>query len=106
MFKSKVKTDDNTLISLLKFFNVPVPRGNGVALDQAELKKPDFLFTVNIRLMQKLNKVLNQENKNVKPELTQQFKFYIGSGNNHHSVSNVIKRRSWWSKEKHERWYG
>lgn len=59
LFRSKVKTDDNTIVALLKFFNVPIPRGNGVILDQAELKKPDFLFTVNIRLMQKLNKVLN-----------------------------------------------
>jgi hypothetical protein len=37
-------------------------------LDFAELKKPDFLCNLNIKLMQKLNRVLNQENKNVKPE--------------------------------------
>lgn len=106
LFKSKLKADDQTIIGLLKYFNVPVPRGNGVILDQAELKKPDFLFTVNIRLMQKLNKVLNQENRNVKPEANSQFKYFIGSGNNHPSVRAVIKRRNWWYKDKHERWYG
>lgn len=56
------------MIALLKFFNIPVPKGHGTALDYAELKKPDFLYTVNMRLMQKLNKVLNFENKQAKPE--------------------------------------
>ena len=72
LFKQKVKADDQTIVALLKYFNVPVPRGNGAVLDYAELKKPDFLFTVNIRLMQKLNKVLNQENNNAKPETSTQ----------------------------------
>jgi len=56
-------------------------------LDFAELKKPDFLFTVNIRLMQKLNRVLNEGNRNIKPEQgSNYFRFYVGTGNNHPSV--------------------
>lgn len=51
LFKQKVKPDEQTMIQLLKFFNIPVPKGHGMILDFAELKKPDFLFTVNIRLM-------------------------------------------------------
>jgi len=48
-------------------------------LDWPELKKPDFLFTVNIRLMQKMHKVLNDGNKGVKPEQgSNYFKFYVG----------------------------
>jgi len=37
-------------------------------LDWTELKKPDFFFSVNMRLMQKFYKVLNHENNQVKPE--------------------------------------
>lgn len=62
LFKQKTKIEDKEMISLLKYFNVPVPRGHGQNIDLAELKKPDFLFTVNIKLMQKLNKVLNSDN--------------------------------------------
>lgn len=53
----------------------------------AELKKPDFLYTVNLKLMQKLYKVLNQENGQAKPEQgSNYFKFYVGPGNNHTTV--------------------
>ena len=84
LFKQKVKPEEQQVISLLKFFNIPVPKGHGTNLDFTELKKPDFLYTVNIKLMQKLFKVLNQENKNVKPEQGSSFyRFYVGGGNNH-----------------------
>lgn len=99
LFKQKVKPDEQTMIQLLKFFNIPVPKGHGMVLDNAELKKPDFLFTVNIRLMQKLNRVLNESNKNVKPEQgSNYFKFYVGTGNNHPTIRQIIKRRSWWHR--------
>lgn len=51
LFKQKVKPEEQTVIMLLKYFNIPIPKGNGMILDFAELKKPDFLFTVNVRLM-------------------------------------------------------
>jgi hypothetical protein len=38
-------------MQLLKFFNVPIPKLNGMHLDYVELKKPDFLYSVNIKLM-------------------------------------------------------
>lgn len=59
LFKQKIKPDEQTVIQLLKFFNIQIPKGHGMQLDYAELKKPDFLYTVNIKLMQKLNRVLN-----------------------------------------------
>jgi len=65
LFKQKVKIEDQTVITLLKFFNIPVPKGNGLALDHHELKKPEFHSQVNIKLMQKLYKVINSENGNV-----------------------------------------
>jgi hypothetical protein len=68
IFKQKVKPDEQQVIQLLKFFNIPIPKGHGMLIDLAELKKPDFLFTVNVKLMQKLNRVLNESNKNIKPE--------------------------------------
>lgn len=87
LFKQKIKADEQTLIALFKFFNIPIPRGHGILLDQAELKKPDFLFQINIKLMQKLNKVVNQENNNAKPETgSNYFKFYVGVGNNYPTV--------------------
>ena len=99
LFKQKLKLEEATIINLLKHFNVPVPKGHGMQLDWPELKKPDFLFTVNLRLMQKLNKVLNEGNKNVKPEQgSNYFKFYVGWGNNHTIIRQVIKRRSWWHR--------
>lgn len=90
---------------MLKFFGIPVPKGHGhLMLDHAELKKPDFLLSVNIKLMQKVNKVLNQENRNVKPEQgSNYYRFFVGNGNNHQCVRQIIKRRSWWHREKQER---
>lgn len=44
LFKQKIKSDEQTLIGLFRYFNIPIPRGHGILLDQAELKKPDFLF--------------------------------------------------------------
>jgi hypothetical protein len=74
---------------------VPIPKGMGCVLDLNELKKPDFLYTVNMKVVQKLNRVLNTENKNVKPEIgSSYFKFYVGTGNNYPTVRQIIKRRS------------
>lgn len=42
LFKSKVRPDEQQLVQLLKFFNVPIPKGHGMTIDLAELKKPDF----------------------------------------------------------------
>lgn len=107
LFKQKVKPEEAQVINLLKYFNIPVPKGHGALLDFSELKKPDFLFTVNIKLMQKLFKVLNQENKGAKPETGSSFyRFYVGTGNNHNSVRQIVKRRSWWHRQKHERFIG
>lgn len=103
LFKQKAKPDDAQVVSLFKFFNIPVPRGHGMILDFAECKKPDFLFTVNIKVMQKLYRVLNHENNKAKPEQANFFRFYVGYGNNHLAVKHVIKRRSWWLREKHEK---
>ena len=76
-------------------------------IDFLELKKPDFLYTVNMKLIKKLNKTLNFENKNAKPEHgSNYFKFYVGTGNNYPTVRQIIKRRSWWHREKHERFIG
>ena len=60
LFKSKGKPDEQQMIQLLKFFNIPVPKGHGMLIDLSELKKPDFQYTVNVKLMQKLNRVLNE----------------------------------------------
>lgn len=51
LFKSKVKPDEQQMIQLLKFFNIPIPKGHGMLIDLTELKKPDFLYTVNVKLM-------------------------------------------------------
>lgn len=107
LFKQKVKPDEQTIIQLLKYFQVPIPRGNGVLLDLGELKKPDFLYLVNLKMIQKLFKVLNQENNQNKPESsTTFFKFYVGTGNNYPTVRQIIRRRNWWHREKQERWIG
>jgi hypothetical protein len=39
------------MIALLKYFNIPVPKGNGLLIDWTEVKKPDFMYSVNIKLM-------------------------------------------------------
>lgn len=107
LFKQKLKPDDNSMIQLLKFFGIPVPKGNGLQLDWIETKKPDFLYTVNIKLMQKLNKFLNESNRQVRPELGSAFfRFFVGCGNNHPVVRQIIKRRSWWCRYKAERFIG
>ena len=50
---------------------------------------------------------MNQENRQMKPEQgSQYYRFYVGVGNNHPSVRQIIKRRSWWHREKHERFIG
>lgn len=87
LFKQKMKIDEQQVIKLLKFFNIPIPRGNGLNIDMAELKKPDYLQNVNVRLMQKLYRTLNGENDGAKPETgSNYFKFYVGPGNNFTSV--------------------
>jgi hypothetical protein len=45
-----------------------VPKQHGLHIDTAELKKPEFLYAANMKLMQRLFKVLNQDNGDVKPE--------------------------------------
>ena len=51
LFKGKIKSSDQNLIKLFKFFAIPVPRGNGVAVDANVLKQPDFLHIVNQKLL-------------------------------------------------------
>lgn len=87
LFKQKIKIEEAQVVQLLRFFNVPIPRGHGSMLDLNELKKPDFLYTINIKLMTKLFKTMNQENRQMKPEQgSQYYRFYVGVGNNHPSV--------------------
>ena len=47
------------MIKLLKHFNIPVPKSNGIGIDMVEVKKPDFLQMVNVKVMQKFYRVLN-----------------------------------------------
>ena len=47
LFKQKMKSSDQQIIKLLKFFGIPIPRGNGVVLDTKVIKMPDFLHSVN-----------------------------------------------------------
>lgn len=57
--------------------------------------------------MQKLYKCLNQENGNAQPEQgSNYFKFFIGTGNNYSCVRQIIKRRSWWHRQKTEKFIG
>jgi hypothetical protein len=51
LFKQKLKLDSEHMMQLLRYFAIPIPKQNGITLDFAELKKPDFLFTVNLKLM-------------------------------------------------------
>ena len=51
LFKQKIKSTDQNLIKLFKYFQIPVPRGNGVVLDTNVLKQPDFLHVVNQKLL-------------------------------------------------------
>lgn len=107
LFKTKLKPDDAQVIKLLKHFNIPVPKSNGIGIDMAEVKKPDFLQMVNIKLMQKLYRVLNSENDGAKPDTTSNyFKFFVGHGNNYTGVRQIIKRRSWWHRYKREQFIG
>ena len=104
-----MKSSDQQIIKLLKFFGIPIPRGNGVMLDQKVLKMPDFMHAVNQKMMIKLYKVLNHENAEVKPEQsTQIFRFYVGKGNNYPSVRQIVSRRTWWNRgnQKQEKFYG
>ena len=105
LFKQKMKPEEHVLTQLLKFFNIQVPRCHGsMMIDPQEIKKPDFLYTANVKLMQKINKVLNTENKGIRPETgCNYYRFYVGKGNNHTTVRQIIKRRSWWHREKIER---
>ena len=60
LFKQKMKSSPPQLIKLFKYFQIPVPRGNGVTpLDPKAIRAPDFLHTVNEKLLLKLYKVLN-----------------------------------------------
>ena len=51
-------------------------------------------------MIQKLYKELNNSNDNLQPELQNNYKFYVGGGNNSSSVAQTIKKRSWWHKVK------
>ena len=87
LFKGKIKSTDQNLIKLFRYFQIPIPRGNGVILDTNVLKQPDFLHLTNQKLLQKLYQVLNRENRNIKPETNSSiFRFYVGKGNNYPSV--------------------
>jgi len=103
LFKTKVKPDDAQVIKLLKHFSIPVPKSNGIGIDMVEVKKPDFLQMANIKVMQKLYRVLNQENDGARPDMTSNYcKFFVGHGNNYTGVRQIIKRRSWWHRNKRE----
>lgn len=109
LFKGKIKSSDQNIIKLLRFFQIPIPRGNGVVLDTNVLKQPDFHHVVNQKLLQKLYQVLNRENKNIKPEASSSvFRFYVGKGNNYPGVRQIISRRSWWNRvtQRQEKFYG
>lgn len=57
--------------------------------------------------MQKLNRVLNQANADVKPEQgSSYFKFFVGTGNNYPTVRQIVKRRCQWHRDKRERFIG
>ena len=104
-----MKSSDQQIIKLFKYFGIPIPRGNGVVLDTKVLKTPDFLHAVNQKLLIKLYRVLNHENQDIKPEnSTQIFRFYVGKGNNYPSVRQIISRRTWWNRgnQKQEKFYG
>lgn len=51
LFKQKMKPTEDVLIPLFKFFNIPIPRGNGTYFDFGELKKPEFISSVNLRIV-------------------------------------------------------
>ena len=107
LFKQKIKPDEVQIIKLLKFFLIPIPKGNGLIIDLAELKKPDFQQLANVKMMQKLYRTINQENEGAKPENgSNYFKFYVGGGNNYHGVRQIIKRRGWWHRYKLEQFIG
>ena len=109
LFKGKIKSTDQNLIKLFRYFQIPIPRGNGVVLDTNMTKSPDFHHSVNQKLMQKLYQVLNRENNNIKPETTSSiYRFYVGKGNNYPSVRQIISKRSWWNRvtQKQEKFYG
>lgn len=46
-----MKPTEDVLIPLFKFFSIPIPRGNGTYFDFAELKKPEFISSVNLRIV-------------------------------------------------------
>lgn len=58
---------------------------------------------MNVKLLQKLYKVLNSENKDFKPQNSQFYRFYIGKGNNYYAVRSIIKRRAHFHKGKVEK---
>jgi hypothetical protein len=57
-----VKTDEHHIIKLLKYFNIGVPRVNGVNLDFSAIKQSEFLHYTNKLVLVKLYKDLNAEN--------------------------------------------
>ena len=57
----------------------------------------------NEKLLQKLYKVLNQENGNIEPMIGKSnISFYVGKGNNYYLVRQIIKRRVWWTRASKE----
>ena len=109
LFKGKIKSSDQNLIKLFKYFQIQIPRGNGAVLDTNVLRQPDFLHEVNKKLLQKLYLVLNRENRNIKPETNSSiFRFYVGKGNNYPTVRQLVSRRSWWNRvtKEQEKFYG
>ena len=87
------------MLSMLKYFGVQIPKVNGQAIDLNEIKKQEFQNQANKMVLKKLYKILNIENQNQQPEVNSSFfRFFVGMGNNHWSVRQIIKRRSWWHK--------
>ena len=58
-----------------------------MTLDWNELKKPDLMQAVNIKMMQKLYKTINNENEGVKPEtVSYYFIFCVSYGNSYTGI--------------------
>lgn len=102
VFKQRAKLSDNQYLSLLKFFNITIPKVNGM-LDHNAFKQRDFMHQANEKLLQKLYKVVNSENGGIEPVIGKSnLNYFIGRGNNFYLIRQVIKRRVWWTRASRE----
>lgn len=86
VFKQRAKLSDTQYLSLLKFFNITVPKVNGM-LDHNAFKQRDFMHQANEKLLQKLYKVINSENGGIEPLIGKSnLNYFIGRGNNFYLV--------------------